>query len=216
MIDSFIAYIKLIVVEHGALGVFIATLIEQIIAPIPSPLVPMIAGFFLLPAQGFFSDVLWQSMLVIAIPVALGMTFSSLVIYLLGFWGGKPIIEKSRKWLGLNWEEVEKTKKKLDNSSRDELALFVLWLLPIVPSAAIAVLCGIIRYPVFKYIPIAISGLFLRTTVVSLIGWQAGEFYYITAKQIAAIESYLLIGFIFLVLVGVVFMFYKKRLTSNV
>ena len=216
MIDSFIAYIKLIVVEHGALGIFIAALIEQIIAPIPSPLMPMMAGFFLLPAEGLFLDVLWQTMLIIALPIALGTTLGSLIIYSLAFWGGKPVIEKSKEWLGLNWKDIERTKKKLDNSSRDELALFVLWLLPIVPSAAIAVLCGIIRYPVFKYIPIAISGLFLRTTVVSLIGWQAGEFYYITAKQIAAIESYLLIGFIFLVLVGVVFMFYKKRLTSNV
>ena len=171
----------------------------------------MMAGFFLLPAQGLFLDVLWQSMLVIAIPVALGMTLGSLVIYFLGFWGGKPVIEKSRKWLGLSWEEIEKTKKKLDNSPNDEFAFFSLWLIPIVPSAAIAVFCGIIRYPVFKYIPLAVSGLFLRATMISLIGWQAGELYYINVKQIAAIENYLLIGFIFLILIGVVFLFYKKK-----
>lgn len=216
MIDGFIVYIQSIVVEYGALGVFIATLIEQIIAPIPSPLVSMMAGFFLLPVQGLFLDVLWQSMLIIALPIALGMTLGSLIIYFLGFWGGKPVIEKSRRWLGLNWKEIEKTKKKLDNSWSDEFALFVLWLLPVVPSAVIAVLCGIIRYPIFKYIFIAVCGLFFRAIIISLIGWQAGELYYLSVKQIAAIENYLLIGFIFLILAGVGFLFYKKRLTSNV
>lgn len=211
MIDAFITYIESIVVEYGALGVFIATLIEQIVAPIPSPLVPIMAGFFLIPAQIPFLDALLQSMLVVGLPVALGMTLGSLVIYFLGYLGGKPAIEKTKKWLGLDWKDIEKTKKKLDNSLSDELAIFILWLIPIVPSAAIAVLCGIIRYPIFKYIPLAVSGLFLRATIISLIGWQVGGVYYIVAAQIAAIENYLLIGFIFLILFGIGFLFYKKR-----
>ena len=76
---------------------------------------------------------------------------------------------------------------------------------------AIVVLCGIIRYSIFKYIPIAIAGLFLRATIISLIGWQVGGVYYIVAAQIAAIENYFLIGFIFLILLGIGFLFYEKR-----
>ena len=212
MIDGFIDYIRLIIVEYGALGVFIAALIEQIIALIPSSLIPIMAGFFLLPVQGFFWNVLLQAMLIIAIPATLGMTLGSLVIYFLGYLGGRPAIEKSKKWLGLSWEQVEKTKKKLDNNrGSDEFALFILWFLPVVPTSVMAVLCGIIRYPIFKYIPIVICALFLRVTIISLIGWQTGELYYITIKQITVIENYLLIGFIFLILIGVRFLFYKKR-----
>ena len=211
MINAIIDYIESIVVQYGALGVFIASFIEQIVAPIPSALVPMMAGFFLIPAQVPFLDALLQSMLVVGLPVALGMTFGSLVIYSLGYLGGRPAIEKTKKWLGLSWDQVEKAKKKMNNSWKDEIALFFLWLIPIIPGAVIAALCGIVRYPVFKYIPIVICALFLRTTVVGLIGWQAGELYYVNLERIAVIEDYILIGFIFLALVGIGFLFYKKR-----
>ncbi|MCD5384922.1 MAG: membrane-associated protein, partial [Candidatus Pacebacteria bacterium] len=61
MIDLILNYIELIVVEHGALGVFVAILIEQIISPIPSILISMLAGFFLLPSDGSLSTLLWSS-----------------------------------------------------------------------------------------------------------------------------------------------------------
>lgn len=216
MIDAFITYIQSIVVEYGALGVFFASLIEQIIAPIPSPLIPIMAGFFLLPAHGFFWDVLWQSMFIIALPVAFGATIGSLILYFLGYLGGKPIIEKSKKWIGLNWEDLEKVKIKLNNSRLDESTLFILWALPIVPSTAIAVSCGIIRYPVFKYILITISGIFIRATIMSIVGWQAGELYYVNIERIAAIENYLLIGFGILILIGIGFLFYKNYKKKHV
>jgi len=211
MIDFLIAYIQSIVIEHGALGLFFAGLIEQIIAPIPSSLVPIMAGFFLLPVNIFFIDVLWQSIFIIAFPVVLGMILGSLIIYSLGYWGGKPIIEKNKKWLGLNWEEIEKIKKKIDTSSSDEFTIFTLWALPIMPGVAIAIFCGIVRYPILKYILLTISGMFLRTTVMSLIGWQAGELYYVNVQQISAIENYLLIILGILTLIGIGFLVYKKR-----
>jgi LPXTG-motif cell wall-anchored protein len=211
MITDFINYIELIVVEYGALGIFFAALIEQIIVPIPSSFVSITAGFFILPAYGLFLDVLWKSIYVIALPVALGTALGSLFFYFLGYLGGKPVVEKTKKWLGLNWEDIEKIKKKLDNSRNDELALFILWTLPILPTVVIAVSCGIFRYPVLKHILLTISGIFLRATAMSMVGWQMGELYYIGIKEIDLIENYFLIGFGLLILIGAVFIFYKKR-----
>ena len=211
MIDTFITYIQYIVQEFGVLGIFIATLIEQIIAPIPSGLVPIMAGFFLLPAYEDFFTILGQSMSVIALPVAVGVTLGSLVIYFIGYLGGKPIIEKSQKWFGFGWNDLERIKKGLDRGQSDEFVLFVLWLLPVVPSAAIAIFCGIIRYHIVKYILIAMAGSFLRATIMSLIGWQAGELYYVNVEQITLIENYILIGLGFLILTGIIFLFYKNK-----
>ena len=123
MIDVFITFIESIVIGYGAFGVFFAALIEQIIAPIPSPLIPIMAGFFLLPAHGLFWNVLWQNMFIIALPTSLGITLGSLIFYLLTYWGGKPIIEKSKKWIGLRWEDLEKIKQKLNHSQSDEFIL---------------------------------------------------------------------------------------------
>ncbi|MCH7730796.1 hypothetical protein IID21_04775 [Patescibacteria group bacterium] len=61
MIEKLTSLIQPIVVEYGAVGVFLATLLEEIIAPIPSPLVPLTAGFFLLPPDGAFLETIWQA-----------------------------------------------------------------------------------------------------------------------------------------------------------
>lgn len=212
MINSFITYIELIVTQHGMLGIFFATLLEQVIAPIPSPLIPMMAGFFLLPESIYLLDVLWQSMFMIALPVSLGTIIGVLIFYFLAYWGGKPAIEKTQRLIGYSWEDVEKIKKRFDKSGSDELTIFILWSLPVsVPSIVIAIFCGIIRYPVFRLIFLTIGGVFIRTIILSLVGWQAGEFYYLNVKQIALIENYLLIGFIVLIITGLIFLFYKKR-----
>ncbi len=210
MIEASIAYIQVILNEWGALGVFVASLIEQIIAPIPSSLIPMMAGFLLLPAYGTFFQVLWQSVFIIALPVTAGIIIGASIIYFLGYWGGKPVIEKTRKWLGLNWKDVERAKKRLNNSRNDELILFILWLLPIIPGVAMSVSCGIIRYPLLKFIIIVALGSFLRAIVMALFGWQTGELYIIYAEQIANIESYLLITFGLLFLIGLIY-FIRKR-----
>jgi len=219
MINNFITYIQSIIIEYGALGVFFITLVEQIIPPIPSAFVSMVAGFFLLPAEGLFWNVLWQAMLIIAIPVTIGAIIGSLFFYSLAYWGGKSLIDKNKKRLCINWNQIEGAKKKLDNNPSDEIALFVLCLIPIIPSTAVSVFCGIIRYPLSKFIPIALVAFFFRAIIVSLIGWQAGEFYYVHLEQIATIESYLLIAFVFLILIGTGFLFYKKnkqKLQQNV
>jgi len=211
MINDFLLYIQSIVLEFGIWGVFIVAIIEQIIAPIPSPLIPIMTGFFLLPANDFLLDVLLKSIYLIALPYAFGAIIGSLFIYFLGYFGGKPIIEKSKKWLGFSWENLEKIKKELNKNQRDEFTLFILWFLPVIPSAAISIFCGIVRYSLFKYILLGVSGLFFRAIIISLIGWQAGALYYVAAEQISLIENYILIGFILLILIGIIFLFYKNK-----
>jgi len=211
MIDALIAYIQSIVVEYEALGVFIAILFT----PIPSTIIITTAGFFLLPAYGTFWSVLLQSMLLIALPVALGVVLGTLVIYFLAYWGGKPIIQKSAKWFGFSWEDLEETKKKLSKGRSDELMLFVLWALPIVPGAPIAAFCGIIRYPLLKYILLTAGGVFLQSVILSLMGWQAGELYYVVTEEIAMIGNHFLIGFGLLVLIGIALLLYKKKVSPR-
>jgi membrane protein DedA with SNARE-associated domain len=211
MINDFIVHLELIVLEYGILGIFIAALIEQIFVIIPASFVSITAGFLILPVHDLFLNVLWKSAYTIALPVALGTVLGSLIFYFLGFLSGKPIIEKTQKWLNLKWEDVEKIKKKLNNSSSDELTLFVLWALPIVPTVVIAISCGIFRYSILKYILLTISGTFLRALTLSMIGWQMGALYYLAIEEIEFFGNYLFFGFGLLLLIGIIFLFYKNR-----
>lgn len=193
MIEELILQIQSVVVQHGALGVFLATLLEEIIAPIPSPLVPMMAGFFLLPVYGTFLEVAWQGALIIAFPVVLGITLGSLAVYSLGYFGGKPVIDKSKKWLGLSWKDVEKIENRLVRGYGDEVVLFVLRLIPIVPGVAISGFCGIVRYPLKNFLVVTFFGAFARALALSMIGWYVGEMYVTYVDAISLIEKYALI-----------------------
>lgn len=205
MIENITSYIQPIVVEYGALGVFLTTLLEEIIAPIPSPLVPLTAGFFLLPASERFLVIIGQAIIVIALPVAIGVTFGSLAVYGIGYWGGKPFIEKNKKWIGLNWEDLEKTERKLTSGKGDEITLFILRMLPIIPGVAISGFCGIIRYSLKKFVVITFLGTLIRATIMGVVGWFVGSVYLVYVDAISKIEKYILV----LLVLFVIFFFMR-------
>jgi membrane protein DedA with SNARE-associated domain len=210
MIEGFIAYLQVVIVAYGAWGVFLATLLEEIIAPLPSPIVSLAAGFFLITSDVAIIEALWRALFLIALPVAIGVVIGSSVVYALGFFGGKPFIEKNKKWLGIEWKNIEDVENRLMQGRGDEVTLFVLRLLPIVPGVAISVFGGIVRYPFKKFIVITFLGSLIRAFVLGLIGWQVGEVYAVYAHRIDQIEKYLLAGALFLLVVYAVFYMMRK------
>lgn len=212
MIEQLTSLIQPIVVEYGAFGVFLSTLLEEIVAPIPSPLVPLMSGFFLLPADGSFLTSAWQALFIVALPVAFGVALGSSVVYGLGYLGGKPLIEKSKKWLGLNWKDLEKVEKKLIRGSGDEIALFVLRALPVVPGVAVSGLCGIVRYPLKTFVVITFFGALIRALALGVIGLYVGGVYITYAETISKVENYI---FVVLIVSTILFLgrlyFLKKK-----
>ncbi len=189
MIETAVTFMQSIIAQYGAWGVFGATMLEEIIAPIPSPIVPLAAGFFLLPLSSSLTLAVMKAITLIALPVSLGVSLGSSIMYAIGYFGGKPFVEQTRRWSGIDWHDVERTEARLTSGRGDEITLFVLRLLPIIPGVAISGLSGIIRYPYKKFIAITAVGSFLRAFALGLIGWQAGELYVTYASTIAHFEK---------------------------
>lgn len=200
MIENLIIYIQSIISEYGAWGVFLATLIEEIIAPVPSPLVPLAAGFFLLPVNIAITEIIFKGALIIALPVAIGISMGSAFVYSLGFFGGKTLIEKSKKLTGVNWQDIQKAEEKITRGGKDEITLFILRILPIIPGVAISGFCGVARYSFKKFIIITFIGAFIRAFILSILGWQVGELYMNYADLISKFEKYIFLGVFFLLL----------------
>ncbi len=198
--------------EYGAWGVFLATIFEEIIVPIPSPMIPLAAGFFLLPSYHSFTQIIFEGIFVIGIPVAIGISIGSIAIYALGFFGGKPIIEKTKRWTGINWQDIEKTEARLTHSAGDEITLFVLRVLPFAPSVTISGFCGVIRYPVKKFLVITFLGTFFRALILGIIGWKVGELYVTYAGIISRFEKHIFLGVIILLLLGTGAYYISKKI----
>lgn len=215
MIQEITAYIQPIITKYGAIGVFLATIIEEIIAPIPSPLVPLTAGFFLLQTNESFLVTFINTLILIALPVAFGITIGSIAVYAIGYWGGKPVIDKLSKWLGLSWGDILKTEQKLTRGKGDEITLFSLRVIPIIPGVAISGFCGIVRYPIKTFIPITFVGAFVRATILGLLGWYTGVMYLEYVDKISKVENYLFLGILLIFIVFTLRHFYLKSKNSK-
>ena len=196
MIAQLILYTESIVREYGAMGVFFAAVLEEIIAPIPSSLVAMFSGFFLLPADKTVLEIIPSAIFSVAIPMSIGISIGSLVPFTFAYFGGKPIILKWGKWFGVTWSAIEKLEAKLMKGRADELVLLGARILPIVPSVAISAFCGMIRYPVRTFLIITLIGSFVRSLIMALIGWQVRDAYVVFAEVIGQIEIFVFAGIV--------------------
>lgn len=211
MIEQGVLYVQHIISVYGIWGVLAATLIEEIIAPIPSGLVPLAAGFFLLPAEETFALVAVEAILLVALPVAIGMSFGSALVYAIGYYGGKPLIEKHERFLGISWKDIERIEKRVIRGNRDELTLFLLRLVPIIPGVAISGFCGIVRYPFSRFMLVTFLGSGLRAYALGLAGWQGGEFYFKYVEVFDRFEHLILLGVVGLVAIGVLYYSLRKK-----
>jgi len=213
MIENLVTYIQSIINQYGAWGVFLGTLLEEIIAPIPSPIVSLAAGFFLLPATSSIVEIMIRAVLVIAIPVSVGISAGSVIVFALGYFGGKPVIEKTKKITGINWQDIQKIEEKMTHTNKDEIVLFFLRILPIIPGVAISGFCGVFRYSFKKFFIITFLGSFIRAFLLGLLGWQVGTLYANYAAMVTKFEKYILVAVLFLLilLLGKYFIIKKNK-----
>ncbi len=209
MLHSLITFLEQIVIPLGAFGVFFAEILEEVIVPIPSALILFMSGFLLL--QGDFSlNLLKDLIFIITIPGALGLTIGSLFVYYLAFYGGKASIEKYGDYLGIKWQEVVDFDEKMNKSKYDEILFVLARIIPIVPSALVAVFGGLTRMPLKKYLVLTFVGALVKSMLYGFVGYKVGYLYKQYAEQVSKFEK---IGLIIIAVSVILFILnrvYKK------
>ena len=202
MIADIVAYLEGIIQYFGVWGVFIASFLEEVIAPLPSPVVMTASGFFLLEGDlsfNFFVSLIFF----IAIPYALGVTVGSFFLYGLFRYFGESAVKRWGPWFGISWSKIEQLKNKMNKSRWDEGTLLFLRIVPIVPSAVLSSMCGLVKMKLLNYTLVTVLGVAIRTAIFASLGWYLGEAYKRYAEIIGEVES--VIGYTFLFVVVAVF-----------
>ncbi len=216
MITGIIDYLEGIIVAFGFWGIFVASFLEEIIAPLPSPIVMTSAGFFILegsPSPDFFFVLVFM----IAIPYAVGVTIASFIFYGILYFFGESGVKRWGKWFGVSWDDVERLRRRMKRTYWDELTLLFLRIVPLVPSAVLASICGFVKMRIASYVLITLVGVTVRACIFATLGWYLGEAYRKHAETIAGVESF--IGYSFLFLSGCFLFFvffYTQRRSKNV
>lgn len=184
---------------------------EQIIVPIPSPVVPMGGGFFLVRKGALSLLVLKDVLLKVAIPFSLGSTLGATLVYLIAFKGAFFIINKFEKFFGFNWQDIENLKNKFfKGKATDELMIFVLMAIPVVPSVLVSAASGAIQIAPSEYYFYTFLGLAVRGIILGTLGWWFGEAYLKMAAGFNQAENYFFVAAGLLVIV-LLFLGYKNR-----
>ena len=94
-----------LITSNGHLSIFIGGLVEEIIIPIPSPLVSITGGALLVKKQ-LLLPALKEIFFKISLPFSLGATIGSSLAYFLTYFGGKFFIDKLLAHKAYVWHEL--------------------------------------------------------------------------------------------------------------
>jgi len=210
IIDNLTAWILNAIGTNGSLAIFLGGLLEQIIIPIPSPLITMAGGFLLIPQNIPFGQALKEALFQVVLPYTIAASLGLGIVYFIAYFGGRPLIEKFKGYLGFSWQEIENLKKKFQGNWYDEILIIALRAIPVIPISIISGVCGAIRFSIIKFYITSIVGILIRSFILALIGWQTGETYKVIAQGLDKAESLTTIVILGIIILALIWG-YKKR-----
>lgn len=156
----------------GYLGVALWVAIESVVIPIPSELVLPFAGF--LVGEGAAVEPLtgqpWNYFLVV-LAGTVGATVGALVAYAIGAWGGRPILERWGRYLGITPADLDRAEGFF--ARHGSAAAFFGRMIPVVRSL-VSFAAGIARMPLPTFTLFTFLGSLPFTAVLVLAGVQLG------------------------------------------
>jgi len=201
ILNSILALIK----TNALLAMFGGGFIEQIIVPIPSPIITMAGGAFIIDRNLPIFEAIWQIFNKVSLPYTIGATLGTSMVYFIAFFGGKPLIDKFGKYIGVSWKLIEKIKSDFQKTIADELFILISCSIPIVPVSLITAFCGGFKIKPAKFYPMVFLAILIRATILGFVGFEMGEAFVGLAHGLDKIESLmtvlgagLMLGFLFL------------------
>ena len=177
MIEKIIAtlagFIIAVISKTGYLGVLLLMAIESACIPLPSEVIMPFAGALAVPAialqYGRHAPFLlfW-----VATVGALGCNLGSILAYEIGFYGGRPLVEKYGSYLLLSRHDLEMADRFFLRFG--SAAVFIGRLLPVIRTF-IALPAGIARMPRLRFHVYTFAGSWPWCFALAWIGMKLGE-----------------------------------------
>ncbi len=210
ILNSILAMVK----THGPISMFIGGIVEQIIVPIPSPIITMSGGVFLVSKQDNFFKILWQIVSQVSLPYSIGAVIGTGLVFYITYFGGRPLIDKFGKYIGISWKLIEKVRADFQKTIADELFILIAVIIPVVPVSLISAFSGGFRFKPAKFFPIMFLALIIRAIILGFIGYNLGEAFTGIAYGMDKIESILTVVGAFLIL-GFLYLKREKWIKKN-
>lgn len=186
--------------------VFIASFIEEVIAPVPSAGVLLLTGSFAAiqerPVLGLIP---------LAIIAAIGKTIGAILVYYFSEKIGSTVLTKFGGFFNVSHEAITDFGQKITGSTKDYLLLTLFRALPIVPSSVMSIGCGLLKIPPRLFIISTFIGTIVRDSIFLYIGYEGTQLLSAIATHSTSIES-LVQTLILATIVGALgYLYYKRK-----
>lgn len=145
-------------------GIILLMAIESCNIPLPSELIMPFAGY--LVSTGVLNIFL------AACAGAIGCVIGSTASYYLGYYGGRPLLDRYGKYILLTKHDLD-TGEALFHKHGDKIA-FIARLLPVIRTF-ISFPAGIVRMDIKKFMIYSFSGSFIWSLLLAYIGYRIGK-----------------------------------------
>ena len=166
MITEYISNIAVKILETtGYAGAAFLMTMESMIAPVPSEAVMPFVGFLVVDGK-------WNLWAAIA-ATSIGSIIGSLLSYLMGYYGGKPLVLKVGKYLFLNQHDLERTERFFHQRSGTKW-LFISRFIPVVRHF-ISIPAGMGKMPMVPFLVATFVGATMWNSILLVLGMWLRE-----------------------------------------
>ncbi len=188
-----------------ALGSFV----EEIIAPIPSPLVSTISGS-LSKTQGHPLIFLFW----LAVLGAAGKTAGAYLLYSAAD-RVENFISKYEKMFLPAQTETKFLRKKSGHGWKDYFFLFIARVSPIIPSAPLSISCGLIKLSLLAFLAATFTGTVFRNLIFLYFGYSGVNNYQSIIGGFENAESILQLAIFVSIFAGLIWLYLKRGMRIN-
>lgn len=148
------------------LFVVVGGLVEEIIAPIPSPLVSTLAGSITATQQLGI-----PYLLLICALATFAKSIGAWIFYVLGDKLEDVAVPRFGKYIGVKHEDLERFGEHFKGTWKDGMILLILRSIPVMPSTPISLLCGILKINLRTFFVTTYIGFYIRNLTFMLLGY---------------------------------------------
>jgi len=195
---------------HGQISVFIGVMIEQVIVPIPSPVIIMGAGAILISPELSILHAFLQILWIIVLPGTMASTLGSYIGYTISYYGGKALVIRFQRFLDVDWNQIERLEKRFQGK-KEAWSLFLARAIPVFPLSLVSIFAGLLRIPIRPFTLYTFLGSIFRCLFLGFVGWWAGATYERVAGHLDSLET--MISILMLIAMGgiLLYLYYKFR-----
>ncbi len=147
--------------------VFIGEVIEEIISPIPSQVVLGTAG-----SIAFLQGWPLVSLLALSLLGSLAKSITTMGFYIVADKLEDRLVPMFGKYIGITHDDIESIGKRFDKGGKREFfSLFLLRCLPILPSAPLSIVCGLVKVNAKTFFWSTVAGNWVRGLMILLAGY---------------------------------------------